>query len=71
MKKLEAALRAAVEFSKAVNAGDIAKLNDLISDECIYESPDGSPDGVKISGKENIIRFWEEWGKKHPDRILC
>jgi len=66
MKKLEAALRAAVEFNQAVNEQNLDKLKSLISENCIYETPDASPCGIRISGKVQILSYWEQWFSSHP-----
>ena len=54
-------MRAALDFHKAFNRHDVTVLMQLMSDDCIYETPDPAPDGAVLSGKEALAAYWQDF----------
>jgi predicted SnoaL-like aldol condensation-catalyzing enzyme len=38
----------------------------LVSEDCIFESTDPTPDGTAYSGKEAVTRYWQEFFRASP-----
>jgi hypothetical protein len=54
MSRVEAAMRIVMKYHEAFNQHNIERMMQLLSDDCILESNDPAPDGMKYSGKENL-----------------
>ncbi len=66
MARMEAAIRAVMEFNKAFNRHDVAGMMQLMSDDCIFENTDPAPDGTLYTGKEAVTRFWQDFFRASP-----
>jgi len=65
MSKIESVSRAVLEYKEAFNRHDSTGMVNLISDNCAYESADGTDDTV-IRGKAEITRYWERLFREMP-----
>lgn len=70
MARLESAIRVVLEFKEAFNRHDLTGMMQLLSSDCIFDSPDPAPDGTVYSGKEAIIQFWRDFFNQSPDAHL-
>jgi len=66
MSRLESAIRVVLKFTEAFNHHDVAGMMQLMSDDCVFESPDPAPDGAVYSGKEAVTQFWQDFFRKSP-----
>lgn len=66
MNKVEAAIRLAVVYNKAINNHDTSKISELISEDCILEPSAPPPKGSQIVGKREILEYWRTWFAEHP-----
>jgi limonene-1,2-epoxide hydrolase len=66
MSKVESAMRVVLAFNEALNHHDVASMMQLISEDCVFESPNPAPDGTVYSGKEAVTQFWENFFKDSP-----
>lgn len=66
MNKVEAAIRLAVVYNKAINNHDTLKISELISEDCILEPSAPPPEGIQIVGKREILEYWSTWFAEHP-----
>ena len=66
MSKLESAIRIVLEFNEAFNRQDVAGMMRLMSGDCIFENTDPAPDGTRVSGKEAVTLFWQNFFHESP-----
>jgi ketosteroid isomerase-like protein len=66
MSKIESGVRMVLEFNEAFNRHDIAWMMQLMSDDCVFENTEPSPDGSLYTGKEAIARFWQDFFLASP-----
>lgn len=66
MSKLEAVMRIVLDFNRAFNRQDVAGMMQLMSENCVFESPQPAPDGTAYAGKEDVTRFWENFFRESP-----
>jgi ketosteroid isomerase-like protein len=48
------------QFNDAFVQRDPTKLVDLVAEDCVMESAQPAPDGVRYEGYEDCLRFWQE-----------
>lgn len=61
MSKIESAMRVVLAFNEAFNQHDVAGMMALMSDDCVFESPEPAPDGRIYSGSEAVRGYWENF----------
>ena len=66
MSKIESGVRIVLEFNEAFNRHDVAWMMQLMSDDCVFENTDPSPDGSLYAGKETVARFWHDFFLASP-----
>ncbi|MBK8987753.1 MAG: nuclear transport factor 2 family protein [Chloroflexi bacterium] len=66
MARIESAIRVVLAFNEALNRHDVAAMMLLLSDDCIFENTQPTPDGAVYSGKEAISQFWQEFFRASP-----
>ena len=66
MSKLESAVRIVLEFNEAFNRHDVARMMQLMSDDCLFENTDPAPDGTVYQGKEAVTQFWQDFFRESP-----
>jgi predicted SnoaL-like aldol condensation-catalyzing enzyme len=66
MSRIESVVRVVIEFNEAFNRHDVAGMMQLMSDDCIFENTGPAPDGVVYTGKEAVIRFWQDFFRDSP-----
>jgi ketosteroid isomerase-like protein len=66
LERLETAIRTIIDFNEAFNKHDVATMMQLMSDDCIYESPGPAPDGSVFKGKVAIAQFWQAAFNQSP-----
>lgn len=67
MSKVEATIRAVLQFTEAFNRHDVAGMMQLMSGDCVFETGDPAPDGTVYSGKEIVTRYWQDYFRGFPD----
>jgi len=66
MSKLESGVRLVIEFNEAFNRHDVARMMQLMSDDCLFENTDPAPDGMVYKGKEAVTQFWQDFFRESP-----
>jgi predicted SnoaL-like aldol condensation-catalyzing enzyme len=66
MEKIESSMRIVLEFNEAFNRHDVPGMMRLMSDDCVFENTDPSPDGTLYSGKEAVTQFWQDFFEESP-----
>lgn len=66
MSKIETAIRIGLAFNEAFNQHDIAKIVQLLSDDCIFETSTPAPDGTVYTGKEAITPYLHDFFRQSP-----
>lgn len=66
LSRLESAMRTVLAFHQAYNRQDIPGMMQLVTSDCLFESPGPAPDGTVCKGKEEIARFWHHFFSRSP-----
>ena len=66
MSKIETVIRIGLAFNEAFNQHDVARIVQLLSDDCIFETSAPAPDGAVYTGKEAIIQFLQNFFRESP-----
>lgn len=66
LSRFETAIRVVAEFNQARKRHDLVKMLQLLSPTCIYEPADTTIAPDRISGKEAIAQFWQEFFQLYP-----
>lgn len=53
-------------FNEAFNRHDVPAVMALMTDDCIFENTNPSPDGERFLGQEAVRAFWEEFFRSSP-----
>ena len=67
LSRLESGVRLVLAFNEAFNRHDVAGMMQLMSDDCVFENTAPAPDGTVYSGKEAVMRFWQDFFRDSPD----
>lgn len=67
MAKIESGLRAVIQFNEAFNRHDVAGMMKLMTDDCVFENTEPTPDGTVYRGKDTVTKFWEEFFRESPN----
>lgn len=70
MSRVESAIRVVLKFVEAFNRQDVAGMMQLLSDDCVFESPDPAPDGAVHSGRLALEQFWQAFFRQSPSAHL-
>ena len=66
MSKLETSIRLVLEFHNALNRHDVPAMMQMMSPDCVFENTFPAPDGERITGRDAVTRFWEEFFRSSP-----
>lgn len=66
LSRAESAMRAVLAFNQACNRQDIPGMMQLLSNDCLFESPDPAPDGTVYRGRQEIAQFWHDFFSQSP-----
>jgi ketosteroid isomerase-like protein len=66
MSRIESAIRVVLAFNEAFNRHDVASMMELMSDDCVFENTEPTPDGTRYSGKEAVTEFWQAFFRASP-----
>lgn len=66
MARVEAAVRLVLAFYEVFNQHDVAGMMQLMTDDCLLESASPAPNGAVYSGKEAVIRYWQDFFRASP-----
>jgi ketosteroid isomerase-like protein len=63
-------------FNDSFLERDAAKLVDLVADDCVMESAEPAPNGIRYEGYDACLRFWQELiadprGRSSPRMSSC
>lgn len=59
---------AAVErFNEAFNAHDVDGIMQAMTTDCVFESTNPPPDGMRITGQHAVREYWEKFFHRSPD----
>lgn len=62
---------AAIErFNEAFNRHDVDEVMNAMTDDCIFENTNPSPDGMRLEGAEAVSAFWEKFFASNPDAFF-
>jgi limonene-1,2-epoxide hydrolase len=67
MAKIESAMRVVLAFNEAFNGHDVAGMMALMSEDCVFESPEPGPDGTVYSGWATVQGYWERFFGASPE----
>jgi ketosteroid isomerase-like protein len=70
MERLETAIRLVLEYKDAFNRHDVRGIMNLMSEDCLIDTTDASPDGIVIPGRENADRYWQDYFHRSPQAHL-
>ncbi len=48
-------------FNNALNAGDVAAMMQLTTEDTVFENTDPPPDGARYAGQPAVRAFWERF----------
>jgi uncharacterized protein (TIGR03086 family) len=57
---------AATGFARAFGAGDVDAIMALMTEDCVFESTDPAPDGVRIEGAAAVRQVWDDLFTRTP-----
>jgi predicted SnoaL-like aldol condensation-catalyzing enzyme len=66
MSKIESAMRVVLDFNDAFNHHDVAGMMQLMSEDIVFENTVPAPDGARVSGKEAVTGFWQDFFRQSP-----
>lgn len=66
MSRIEEAIRIVIEFNEAFNRHNVAGMMRYMSDNCIFENTNPSPNGTVYAGKEAVTLFWQNFFRESP-----
>ncbi|MCO6452546.1 MAG: nuclear transport factor 2 family protein [Caldilineales bacterium] len=66
MSKIEDAMRTVLAFNEAFNRHDVSGMMALMSEDCIFESPEPAPDGTRYAGKDTVTQYWLDFFQASP-----
>ncbi|MFZ0547825.1 MAG: nuclear transport factor 2 family protein [Candidatus Promineifilaceae bacterium] len=66
MSKIESAMRIVLAFNEAFNRHDVVGMMALMSEDCVFESPEPAPDGTVYSGKTAVTQYWRDFFEQSP-----
>lgn len=66
MSRLEAGVRLVLEFHEAFNRHDVAGMMQLMSEDCLFENTQPTPNGTVYSGKAAVTQFWQDFFHESP-----
>lgn len=62
---------AAVErFNEAFNRHDVDAVMNAMTEDCIFENTNPSPDGTRIVGAEAVRAYWTKFFTNNPDALF-
>lgn len=66
LSKIESAIRVVLQFNEALNQHDVARMMQLMSDDCVFENTTPAPDGTRYQGKAAVTEFWHDFFRQSP-----
>ncbi|HUN23104.1 MAG TPA: nuclear transport factor 2 family protein, partial [Anaerolineales bacterium] len=63
LKKIEPALRAAIDFHSARNRQDFARMRELCTENCLF---DPTQAGQENNGQDALVNYWQDFFAQHP-----
>jgi ketosteroid isomerase-like protein len=54
-------------FNEAFNRHDAEALQELLTEDTVFEDTSPAPDGQRIEGRANVVAFWRGWFTRNPD----
>ena len=66
MDRVESGIRVVLEFNQAFNHHDVAGMMQLMSDDCVFENTNPTPDGAVYAGKASVTQFWQDFFRDSP-----
>ena len=61
MYAINSTVQVVVNFNDALNAGDVNKMMQFMTEDCIFENTYPAPDGARYEGQPAVRAFWEEF----------
>lgn len=55
------------DFNAAFNRHDANAVMALMTEDCVFENTNPTPDGTRIEGCEAVKAFWEKFFASNPD----
>ncbi len=67
-KKDQNSTRATIEnFNSAFNRHDLDAVMNLMTEDCLFESTNPPPDGLRVEGASAMRMFWKNFFAANPD----
>jgi len=66
LSKIEAGVRAVLEFNEAFNRHDVDEMMKLASEDTVFENTSPAPDGMVYAGKAAVTKFWSAFFRESP-----
>lgn len=54
-------------FNAAFNKHDVDAVMNLMTEDCVFENTNPSPDGTRIEGSAEVRAFWNKFFAANPD----
>ncbi len=55
------------KFNAAFNRHDVDAVMDAMTDDCIFENTNPSPDGARLQGADVVREYWKNFFHRNPD----
>lgn len=62
--------RAIENFNAAFNRHDLDAVMELMTEDCVFESTNPPPDGLRVEGAASMRAFWEKFFTNNPDAFF-
>jgi ketosteroid isomerase-like protein len=66
----ETAATVIARFNEAFNRHDADALDQLLTDDTVFEDTSPAPDGRRIEGRSDVVAFWRAWFARNPDALF-
>lgn len=66
MGKIESAMRTVIAFLGAFNRRNVSGMMRLVREDCVFEHYQPAPDGITVTGKDALTRFWQDYFSEFP-----
>jgi predicted SnoaL-like aldol condensation-catalyzing enzyme len=70
MERVESGVRLMIAFTEAFNRHDVNAMQELLSDNAVFENAAPAPDGTVFQGKNAIAQFYQEFFTHSPDATI-
>lgn len=59
------------DFNAAFNLHDVDAVMNLMTENCVFESTNPTPDGLRVEGSTAVREFWTKFFAANPDAYFA